>query len=112
MRPVRTITAVVFAAAVAVTGCSAHSTASDPAAAAPSATRPPATPSSTPVTSNPRTTQSSPPISQSPTGPVACQTRQLQRLQRKLGILLPDRTTHPVQLTQPGAPSAGVVGAA
>jgi uncharacterized protein DUF4232 len=79
MRPVRIITAVVFAAAVAVTGCSAHSTASNPAAAAPAATRPPATPASTPVTSSPRTTQSSPPpTSHPPTGPVACQTRQLQ----------------------------------
>jgi hypothetical protein len=33
MRPVRTIIAVVFAAAVAVTGCSAHSTADQPSAA-------------------------------------------------------------------------------
>jgi hypothetical protein len=32
MRPVRIITAVVFAAAVAVTGCAAHSTATDPSA--------------------------------------------------------------------------------
>ena len=32
MRPVRIITAVVFAAAVAVTGCAAHSTAADPSA--------------------------------------------------------------------------------
>jgi hypothetical protein len=34
MRPVRTITAFVFAAAVAVTGCAAHSTAAHPSAAA------------------------------------------------------------------------------
>ena len=33
MRPVRTIIAVMFAAAVAVTGCAAHSTATDPSAA-------------------------------------------------------------------------------
>jgi hypothetical protein len=33
MRPARIITAVVFAAAVAVTGCAAHSTAADPSAA-------------------------------------------------------------------------------
>ena len=33
MRPVRTIIAVVFAAAVAVTGCSAHSTADQPSTA-------------------------------------------------------------------------------
>jgi hypothetical protein len=34
MRPVRIITAVAFAAAVAVTGCAAHSTAADPSAVA------------------------------------------------------------------------------
>jgi len=33
MRPARIITAVVFAAAVAVTGCAAHTTAADPSAA-------------------------------------------------------------------------------
>jgi PBP1b-binding outer membrane lipoprotein LpoB len=42
MRPVRTIIAVVFAAAVAVTGCSAHSIADQPSAApAPPVTVPP-----------------------------------------------------------------------
>jgi uncharacterized iron-regulated membrane protein len=42
MRPVRTIIAVMFAAAVAVTGCAAHSTATDPSAvpAAPVAAAP------------------------------------------------------------------------
>jgi hypothetical protein len=42
MRPARIITAVVFAAAVAVTGCAAHSTAADPSAvpAAPVAAAP------------------------------------------------------------------------
>jgi hypothetical protein len=42
MRPVRIITAVMFAAAVAVTGCAAHSTANDPSAvpAAPVAAAP------------------------------------------------------------------------
>jgi hypothetical protein len=42
MRPVRTIAAVMFAAAVAVTGCAAHSTATDPSAvpAAPVAASP------------------------------------------------------------------------
>jgi hypothetical protein len=47
MRPVRTIIAVIFAAAVAVTGCSAHTTAADqpsaPALEATSAPAPPAT---------------------------------------------------------------------
>jgi hypothetical protein len=33
MRPVRIITAVIFAAAVAITGCTTHATATDPAAA-------------------------------------------------------------------------------
>ena len=81
MRPVRTILTVIFAAAVVVTGCSAHPTASDTAtAAAPAATRPPAPPpASTPVSSGPRTTQpTTPPISHPPTGPVACRTSQLQ----------------------------------
>jgi Protein of unknown function (DUF4232) len=80
MRPVRTILIVVFAAAVAITGCSAHPTASDPAAAAaPAVTRPSApTPASTPVGSGPRTAQpTTPPTSQPPTGPVACRTSQL-----------------------------------
>jgi hypothetical protein len=44
MRPVRTITAVIFAAAVAVTGCSTHTTADQPSARAPQATAAPAPP--------------------------------------------------------------------
>ena len=45
MRPVRTITAVIFAAAVAVTGCSSHTTADQPSAApAPPVTAAPAPP--------------------------------------------------------------------
>ena len=81
MRPVRTILTVIFAAAVVITGCSAHPTAKDTAAAAaPAAPRPPApTPASTPVTSGPRTAQpTTPPTSHPPTGPVACRTSQLQ----------------------------------
>jgi DNA-binding transcriptional LysR family regulator len=31
--------------------------------------------------------------------------QQLQRLERELDVLLLDRTTHHVELTQPGAPS-------
>jgi DNA-binding transcriptional LysR family regulator len=31
--------------------------------------------------------------------------QQLQRLERELDVLLLDRTTHRVELTQPGAPS-------
>lgn len=55
MRPVRIITAFVFAAAVAVTGCAAHSTVVDPSAApAPAASAPAATtPSTTPTTHRP-----------------------------------------------------------
>jgi photosystem II stability/assembly factor-like uncharacterized protein len=41
MRPVRVIAAVMFAAAIAVTGCSTHSAAVHPAAPAPSTTAPP-----------------------------------------------------------------------
>jgi len=55
MRPVRIITAVVFAAAVAVTGCAAHSTAADPSAvpAAPVAAAP-ASPAPALATPTPR----------------------------------------------------------
>ncbi len=53
MRPVRIITAFVFAAAVAVTGCTAHSAAVHPAAA-------PAPPASTLAPSAPPTTSSAP----------------------------------------------------
>ena len=76
MRPVRTIIAIIFAAAVAITGCSAHPTAND---TAPAATRPPAPPpTSTPVASRPRTAKpTTPPTSHPPTGPVACRTSQL-----------------------------------
>ena len=54
MRPVRIITAVAFAAAVAVTGCAAHSTAADPSAvsAAPVAAAP-ASPAPKPATPAP-----------------------------------------------------------
>jgi Protein of unknown function (DUF4232) len=79
MRPARIITVVVFAAAVAITGCSAHPSTRNPAAAAPAATRPPVTrPPSTAVASRPRSTQPTPPTSHRPTGPVACRTSQLQ----------------------------------
>jgi PBP1b-binding outer membrane lipoprotein LpoB len=45
MRPVRTITAVIFAAAVAASGCSTHTTADQPSAApAPPVTAAPAPP--------------------------------------------------------------------
>ena len=44
MRPVRTLIAVIFAAAVAVTGCSTHTTADQPSAPAPQATAAPAPP--------------------------------------------------------------------
>jgi hypothetical protein len=55
MRPVRIITAVAFAAAVAVTGCAAHSTATDPSAvpAAPVAAAP-ASPAPQPVAPAPK----------------------------------------------------------
>ena len=55
MRPVRIITAVAFAAAVAVTGCAAHSTAADPSAvpAAPVAAAP-ASPAPALATPTPR----------------------------------------------------------
>jgi len=53
MRPVRIITAFVFAAAVAVTGCTAHATVVDPtAASAPAATAPTATTPPTTATTN------------------------------------------------------------
>ena len=62
MRPVRTITAVVFAAAVAVTGCAAHSTATDPSAvpAAPVAAAP-ASPAPKLATPSPKQTPISKP---------------------------------------------------
>ena len=50
MRPVRTVIAIMFAAAIAVTGCTAHSTAA------------PTPPSSTPVPSGPATTPSVPAV--------------------------------------------------
>jgi hypothetical protein len=49
MRPVRIITAFVFAAAVAVTGCTAHSTTAHPAAAPTPASPAPPPPTSTPA---------------------------------------------------------------
>jgi hypothetical protein len=61
MRPVRIITAVVFAAAVAVTGCTVHSTTTDPSqaaaptvAAAPRITAVPTTPISHPRSQTPK----------------------------------------------------------
>ena len=61
MRPVRIITAFVFAAAVAVTGCTAHSAADHPAAApaAPSAA-PPASPASNAPAADSNATTSQP----------------------------------------------------
>jgi hypothetical protein len=75
MRPVRTITAVMFAAAVAVTGCAAHSTATDPSAvpAAPVAAAP-ASPAPKLATPNPKQLTPSPkqtPISKPAAAPKA-----------------------------------------
>jgi hypothetical protein len=72
MRPVRTITAVAFAAAVAVTGCAAHSTATDPSAvpAAPVAAAPasPAPKPATPAPAQPVGASKQPtPVSKQPT---------------------------------------------
>jgi Protein of unknown function (DUF4232) len=86
MRPVRTIIAVIFAAALAVTGCSARSTA-HPSAAKPTPNQPPTTtttPAPTPTATHPRaprpTTPPSPPPSlpPAPPQPTACRTAQLQ----------------------------------
>jgi hypothetical protein len=79
MRPARIVAVFVFAAAMAITGCSANPTASNPADAAPATTRPPATTqASTPVATTLPTQPTSPPTSQPPTGPVACRSSQLQ----------------------------------
>jgi hypothetical protein len=69
MRPARIIAIIVFTAAVAVTGCSTHTT-TRPAAAAPTPSQPPATNPTPPPTTPPSTT---PP----PTRPTACRTAQL-----------------------------------
>jgi hypothetical protein len=53
MRPARIIATVVIAAAVAVTGCSAHSTAAQPAAAPPASPTGPEVTASTRVATNP-----------------------------------------------------------
>jgi hypothetical protein len=61
MRPVRTIIAVVFAAAVAVTGCSAHTTAADqPSAPAPQVTAAPARPATAAAPRQPAPTRPTP----------------------------------------------------
>jgi hypothetical protein len=68
MRPVRIITAVIFAAAVAVTGCTAHATAVDPAAApAPAA----ATPTATAVPASPISNSRSQTVNSTPIAPAA-----------------------------------------
>ena len=78
MRPIRTILIVVFAAAVAVTGCSARSTAHPPAAS-PTSNQPAATipaPNSTaPHPVAPPPSLPPPPV---PPQPTACRTAQLQ----------------------------------
>ena len=70
MRPVRTITAVVFAAAVAVSGCSAHSTAVQPSAApaAPATATSPAQPAPKRLTPAPQppVVRSAPPLYPAP----------------------------------------------
>jgi hypothetical protein len=60
MRPARIITAVVFAAAVAVTGCAAHPTTAPPAAPVTLAAAPPVTPAPRPPTPTP--TPPKPPV--------------------------------------------------
>jgi hypothetical protein len=55
MRPARILTAVVFAAAVAVTGCAAHPTTAPPAAPVTPAAAPPVTPAPAPPTPTPPT---------------------------------------------------------
>jgi hypothetical protein len=89
MRPVRTIIAVVFAAAVAVTGCSARSTA-HPSAAGPASNQPATTtPAPTPIAPTPTPTHPVPPrpttppppppsLPPAPPPPTACRTAQLQ----------------------------------
>jgi Protein of unknown function (DUF4232) len=79
MRPARTIAVVVFAAAVAITGCSTNPTANNPAAAPPATSQPAAaSPAPTPTAPRPRATQPTPPpTSHQPTGPIACRTSQL-----------------------------------
>jgi hypothetical protein len=85
MRPVRLVAAVSLAAAMAIAGCSAHTTtAVGPAAAAPIATRPPAAdPTPTPVPTTPWThpttpTPTTPPAPPPPPRPASCRTAQLQ----------------------------------
>ena len=76
MRPVRTITAFGFAAAVAVTGCSAQTTVHPVAAAPAPSQRPAASPTPTPAPTIPPTTRLTTPTP--PTGrPAACRTAQL-----------------------------------
>jgi hypothetical protein len=63
MRPARIITAVVFAAAIAITGCAAHSTA-DPSSPAPGT--PQATPAMTPAPESPTVAPESPTVASKP----------------------------------------------
>jgi hypothetical protein len=86
MRPVRIITALVFAAAVAVTGCSAHSPADHPAAApaAPVAagpTAPPASPTSNPPATHSHATTSQPAVLADGRHPVIIKTVDADRRQ-------------------------------
>jgi hypothetical protein len=63
MRPARILTAVVFAAAVAVTGCAAHPTAvTPPAAPVTPAAAPPVTPAPRPPTPTPTPPTPTPPV--------------------------------------------------
>jgi hypothetical protein len=62
MRPARIITAVVFAAAVAVTGCAAHPTTAPPAAPVTPAAAPPVTPAPRPPTPTPTPPTPKPPV--------------------------------------------------
>jgi hypothetical protein len=61
MRPARIVTTALFAAAVAVTGCTAHSTVAHPAA--------PKTPAATPLVSAPKPSTPAPPTTPAPTAP-------------------------------------------
>ena len=62
MRPARIITAVVFAAAVAVTGCAARPTTAPPAAPVTPAAAPPVTPAPRPPTPTPPPPTPTPPV--------------------------------------------------
>jgi hypothetical protein len=67
MRPARILTVVVFAAAVAVTGCAAHPTTAPPAAPVTPAAAPPVTPApAPPIPKPPRTPTPTPPTPKPP----------------------------------------------